>query len=1473
MVVTAKFDAFIPKDNQDLTTDDLEFQSNSIHGAIAARQDDVDVDFSGGVKNVAAGVVYGMVVSYSAPNITVSPGVVFCNGMRGEFATAQSLALASVSLNDYLVARIGYTDGSPRVNPVTHVNDNMHRVFSCTLVAVALADIDTDTDVVLGKVTDVTTPLFGDRASWVYVSGGDSLTIQPLTSGGVALYGDAGNKYFVRFSVSPYTPITVQKLVDPGTMGFVYLHVQLKGSALGVVESTLAEIVAAINATPGYFTASFTGTDVLAAGLPTSVPTYTPFAGGSDYRKYYQVTVGSNSFTAPERFNPSDPFTKHLSQKGKGAPTENNPHGTTLADMGISEISTEAHIRREHYQKASLPRSVRSAFLEITLSPSNKLTVTPSSALDDACLIEGAVVSVPSTYTLEDPTTDFALYEIFVNKGGFANNRKLASYNDASAYGGLLPITYGASCVLSITDKKPDLTGTKVLYLTKTAGVSVAKLGVNGTAVDVSTPGEYILSDFTDNSWIKVYSESGAINLIADGAYANTVTFLAYSDVAEYPVALLSWDHDSWGYAGGAALWKDIRQYGSFSFNNDKFLDVANTIPSEFKPLAGITSFTAGSLNLVVSAFDFKYRGYWFNIAAVTFIATDSATSYLCATFDGRQGATLSLVSSVGYAHVSDRVVLAKVVTNATEVTSVVEAYYPGSYNSADKCFEFNVSTAEELLGALKAVNALPALYNPVIHVRENFTFDMSLIPTAVLDVAGFTLISAPGKITFTDTLSTTKYIRVSGILYLDKLKAIYSIKVFRAIMGFVATDCYVTTSGTLAFIETAAESVIKDSVIPVVDLSASYGIFRCIDSVITGSIIVQESGKLVFKGVDYKATTGRSLVSVTAEPTGAFDITVDDGRFSGSNLGLISLADTGWTVPADVHLSNSSFDYSSVITNDLGDNTLNVSAHDCYFNNFGFLCALDSTFKSYGLSSFAGEFKFKSADTATSFSDGIKMSILGGGISGVLDIIDFTCLEIDSSVVVTSDPMYKASVSSLIEIVGAVPDAGYLNLTWGAKTALIFYKGSTIRSMPINIGTESDFDGVMYFFHRIKYNNYTITLTPYGGSPYSGAADKDFTIKAISGNGSIVASGFTCNDLSVFNVSNNVLLAGSFVVTGLLYLLDSPFVGFSDLSMTYTAPTVNSRMILLRHSYLSVAAIALDGAYGAGDPSAYLVEVLQGSELSISSGTFAVSGGSPDAGAVAFIHVDSSSKITNLVATFDHTTYPIPVDSAYLVGFDLALGVYATDAVQAKIVEAFLSRLKLVDINLTVTMGSFFTDGFLMMNVGGGGKVAINGLKATYAKPVEFNNISLYLALGATKVDNSAAGSVPLTLTRCRRFTLGETDITVKAAATGLSLEINASNGSIAGILINGASTEFIATRLVAIKDNSSVDISETDSSACNVSFTPVTVSRSKVVHNLSTPYAGTDLSIYVTLGGQLFYRNISLAYALAMEGPVVVY
>jgi microcystin-dependent protein len=257
----------------------------------------------------------------------------------------------------------------------------------------------------------------------------------------------------------------------------------------------------------------------------------------------------------------------------------------------------------------------------------------------------------------------------------------------------------------------------------------------------------------------------------------------------------------------------------------------------------------------------------------------------------------------------------------------------------------------------------------------------------------------------------------------------------------------------------------------------------------------------------------------------------------------------------------------------------------------------------------------------------------------------------------------------------------------------------------------------------------------------------------------------------------------------------------------------------------------------------------------------------------VAFIHVDSSSKITRLDAGFDYLTYAIPVDSAYLVCFSSDLSVYAGDAVQAKHVEGFLSRLSVVDIRLYVFMGGFSADGFSSEGVSGSGLIQLIGLSAAYDKPISLSNFYLFLLLGSTVVDNSAAGSVPLTLTRCRSFILGEIDITVKAAATGLSLEINASNGSIATILMNAASTEFLQTKLVAIKDNSSVDISETDSSACNVSFTPVTVSRSKVVHNLSTPYAGTDLSIAVTLGGQLFYRNISLAYALAMEGSVVVY
>ena len=733
--IEGKFNVLIPRDNSDILKEDLEKQSNAIHDAIGNSVDDMHMEFSGPDKSDVNGIVYGMEVSFDAGVISVSKGVVYNRGRRGAFTSIQTADIGDVAVDDYLVARIVVTETDPRTNPVTHVNEDTFIEFTCELV---VTDTPTDDDTVLTKIfnIDAGVPVFGDRASWVYSFGGSSLSIYPVDGSSVDVRGNAGNKYFVRFKVLPNVPVSVEKIEDVSELGFVYLNIILEGDETGVVVTTLEELSDAINLTPQWFRSEWsgTGTDVPTL-LPNLFQNYSQFTGGNDYRKYYEVTTGSFALSQIPKFNTSDPFTKHIGFKGSGIPTVNNPHGLTLGDIGAAELSTEAHIKREHYDRASIPRSVSSEFLQVSLPSVITLQVQKSLSDSDVALIAGRVLKVNSVLSVTSPSLTFDLNEIYVNLAGRINRRVVATYDSSTAPSGYSPIQNGAACVLSIIDKQKHLTGDKELYLTVSGGDTVfeAKLGTAGEVVDVSLEGEYLLQDLTDNSWIRIYRES---EVLADGSYGNTVTFTSFSDDNELPVCLAWWRGSSWGYAGGSSLTTDLRSYGTMSMNNERYLDLANTIPLEFRPVAGFTNYEAASLDLVINPFEIKYRGYQYKKTAPSTITfPDSAVSFLCVSFDERLSMTLSVVSVSSYVDVSDRVVIARVTTDADEITEVKEAYYPGSYNVSDAFREFYVSSSQDLLFTLQSINMFEALSFPcVIHLMESISINSSDLSSIIAE-------------------------------------------------------------------------------------------------------------------------------------------------------------------------------------------------------------------------------------------------------------------------------------------------------------------------------------------------------------------------------------------------------------------------------------------------------------------------------------------------------------------------------------------------------------------------------------------------------------------------------------------------------------------------------------------------------------------------------------------------------------------
>jgi len=1004
MVFKPNFNSNIPRDNVDLLKEDQESEINEIHGAIANGQDDVYPVFAGGVKPDVAGIVFGMLLSFNSATsaVDVSKGVVYNRGRRGEFSSIQSVAVSALSVGDFLVARISYTDTYTRTNPVTHVNEATFRLFSCALVAKVLADLDDD-DVILGKVTDITlgVPTFGDRAQWVYTFAGSTLSLFATDSAGADLYGPLGNNRFVRFDGLAGASVSTVRHYDSST-GFAYLNITLEKDSVGTVITTVADLVSEINTSLLYFRAEYagTGTDVPVL-LPALYSLYQQFIDGDDYRSYYEVVTGSNSLGAFFRFNTTDPYTKHLSNKGKGTPTENNPHALTLFDLGAAEVSTAAHIKREHYSHATLPRSVAEEFLEVTFPTAVSMKVQKSLSDDDVALISGEILKVSSDLNVSSPSLTFDLNDLYVNQAGLIARKVVATYSAATVISALyLPIQNGSACVLSIIDKKWDLIGDKPLYLTVTAGGTVfeAKFGVNGETVDVTVEGEYILRDYSDNSWIKIYRES---EVLADGNYGNTVTYSAISDDLELPVALVFWKGSTWGYGGGAQLFIDMRAYGSFSVNNEKYLDLANTIPLEFRPVAKVAVFTAGSLDVTVNSFDIKFRGleYRYPTPAV-FTLGNSSTLYLCASFDERQSMTLVWVDSAAYVHVPDRVVLAKAVTDVTQVTSIEEMFYPGSFNLSDKCFEVNVSNAADLLSALESIDAFPAVYDPVINVRESFTFDMNLLSAATLDFGSVKIVGHGGTITFTDTTVSGKYFNCTGVLTLKSFNVRHAEKIFESAASDLL-NCYFIASTSVSFIVTSGLFLCKNSSIGAVTINGE-GHFS--DVYVSKTIYVSASAELFLNQVRYTTGSALTLVTVTSALASFLTLNLSECAITGSNNGLISLSGT-YAIDLTINMVNCYVSRSSLVTHTLSACGLKLNISNSFIRNWVFVHG-DNSLLSVEQCRLYQEIGFKHSAPSSIVSSNI--SIDNSFVEAQIDVSDFTSIKLTNSILAASGSILK---------------------------------------------------------------------------------------------------------------------------------------------------------------------------------------------------------------------------------------------------------------------------------------------------------------------------------------------------------------------------------------------------------------------------------------------------------------------------------
>jgi len=726
MVLSAKMNTLIPNDNQDLTVDDLEYLINEIHAETGDRMNALDTNWTAagwsGTK-IPKGIVYGMELSYSG-TADVSAGQCFVSGMRGTLAGTETIVAASLSVNDYIVARISQAGASPRVNPITGNPENMHQVFSTTFTytAAPLAD-----DVILNKVTAFNglEPLFGDVAQTTFTEVLETLEIYPADAGGNLLRGTLGNKYHVRFHVETASVLTINETDDPSGMGFRYLDVLLAGDSVGVPTSTYNEIVAIVNGST-YFDAALTagtGTNIPTT-LQTTYATFTGMVGGDDYRKYYEVVTGSEALQKIDRFHTGDPFTKHISQKGRNTPTVTNPHGISLADMGVTGLQVEDHIEREHYKYACIPRTMSSNFLTSTIN--NQTVTIDAGAAGELCLIQGKAHSFSSDYTLTDPSSSFNLYEFYCTNDGNLSSREVSTYDSSTAVGGFTAMQNGDHIVLSIIDKDKSMDGVKILRLLVSGGGTVyqASLG-NGPLVDVTDNTKaYYLYDTDDRHWVKVWRET---EVMVDDDYRNNVTFTAFDDKAECPISLISWkgDQDEWGYNGVNELWVDKRPYGTADLLHDKNQTASERSPVKFTESikGGYLYYVPATLDLLVKEFEIEYMGHTYrNESIQTFTMPANQTRYLMATFDERSNMTLSIEGSP--ALYENSICLGYCQSGPAAITSTREVYYGNTYNRSQEILKFDVSTEDDFWGALLTTRCLEGYIsggsNVVLDLRKD---------------------------------------------------------------------------------------------------------------------------------------------------------------------------------------------------------------------------------------------------------------------------------------------------------------------------------------------------------------------------------------------------------------------------------------------------------------------------------------------------------------------------------------------------------------------------------------------------------------------------------------------------------------------------------------------------------------------------------------------------------------------------------
>lgn len=877
MTLTTKFDSYIPNDNQDIVVEDLEHIHNTIHAEIANRGDDLDTNWSGadwsGTKQ-PRGIIYGMALTINtgASRIDAGAGIGRVNGQRAVLAGTENIAFAGLVLNDYIVARVASADGTSKTNPITGAADNTRRVYTTTLVNTASPS--SSTDVILGRVTAINggIPTLGAMASLTYTESGNTLKIE-AQSAAADLYGPEGNKHYIRFYAKPSQGLSAVLTSAPESSGFRYLVVNLACNSSGTPTSTLTEIINAINTSAStYYKASLTGTGTFVPTLlHVTYASQTPLAGGTDYTTKIQMITGSSALLKNTQFNVNDPYTKHLSYKGTGTPTTGNPHGTSLADLGISEVDTELHIRREHYRFASIPKISTSNFLKTTIN-NTQITISKGTT-GDLALIAGNITTVALDYSLNDPSSSFRLYYFYLTDTGTIGSRYVATYDSSTAVPGYGSIQNGDHAVISIIRTPKELTGSKVLRLvvSGTGTVFTAYLG-SGTGINVTDNSKsYILKD-TDGSWIEIWRETEAM---VDGDYRNTVTFQTWNDESELPASFAFWkgDQDEWGYDGVNERYIDLRKYGSFDTLNELNNAGSGASPVRFSTFeqSDYLYYVGTTMDLKVAAFEIEFKGTRYrNSSTQTLTLTSDAVHYIVASFSHvTMTITAEATESLATFSNRDAVVIGRVTTNGTNITGVYPVWIRNNYIRSQDAITFDICTETDLWAAIKTYQTLRTatkIPQQIINIRADIAVNMDNAAQYGLSTInlGNTWIYGYGhKLTLT---GTTGVFTLNNECWIYDTRFSYNKLMFStSVYNLHLNNCAITQAAATEFISGTTGKIyltgcrlVNNTKLKMTSVDGIVYFNNCyIDGQITGKASIVASGTYFIRAiVDYDATT-----------------------------------------------------------------------------------------------------------------------------------------------------------------------------------------------------------------------------------------------------------------------------------------------------------------------------------------------------------------------------------------------------------------------------------------------------------------------------------------------------------------------------------------------------------------------------------------------------------------------------------------